>query len=148
MLNTILHHVGMSSIICSKEEIKYEIDESNNPDEWKKGPWYNTSIYSRLHGGLFEYFITHARTDRYNILCSLTAYDKKQPDYEDEEMSIGDSNIRIRITGSTLNFIGIWIKLLDHNYEVICEIYNKAMKDMFNQIPTKMTKPLSPKQKV
>ena len=49
--------------------------------------------------------------------------------------------------GATLNFIEIWLKLLDHNYEVICEMYNKAMKEMFIQIPTKMTKPLSPKQK-
>ena len=27
-------------------------------------------------------------------------------------------------------------------------MYNKAMKEMFKQIPTTMTKPLSPKQKV
>ena len=50
--------------------------------------------------------------------------------------------------GDTPKFIEIWIKLLHHNYEVRCEIHNKAMKEMFKQIPTKMTKPFSPKQKV
>ena len=50
--------------------------------------------------------------------------------------------------GDTLNFIEIWIKLLDQNYEVRCGMYNIAMKDIFKWMPTKMTKPLSPKQKV
>ena len=50
--------------------------------------------------------------------------------------------------GATLNFIEIYPKLLDHNYEVRFVIYNKAMKEMFNQIPTTMTKALIPKQKV
>ena len=36
---------------------------------------------------------------------------------------------------------------MEHNYEVICEMYNKSMKYMFKTIPTKMTKPFSPKQK-
>ena len=47
--------------------------------------------------------------------------------------------------GATLNFIDIWLKMLDYNYEVRYGMYNKAMKDMFKQIPTTMTKPLSPK---
>ena len=58
-----------------------------------KGPWYNTVIFLRLRGSLFEEFITHARTDRYNLMCSLVANDKKQPDYKDEEIIIGDSLI-------------------------------------------------------
>ena len=58
-----------------------------------KGPWYNTSIYLKLHGIKFEYFITHARTDIYNIICSLVAHYKKQPAYEDDEIIIGDTKI-------------------------------------------------------
>ena len=58
VLNAILHHVGMSWIISSNNEMKYERDESNHQDWLNKGPWYNTSICSRLHGILFEYFIT------------------------------------------------------------------------------------------
>ena len=58
-------------IIYSKEEKKYEIDKWNHQDWFNKGPWYNTDIYSRFHGSLVEYLITHARTDRYNIMCYL-----------------------------------------------------------------------------
>ena len=44
-----------------------------------------------MHGNQFEYFITYAGTDRYNIMCYLFARDKRQPVYEDEERSLGDS---------------------------------------------------------
>ena len=64
ILNAILNHMGMSWIISSNDKIKYETDESNHQDWLNKGPWYNTAICSRLHGSLFEYFITHERTDR------------------------------------------------------------------------------------
>ena len=50
--------------------------------------------------------------------------------------------------GNPLNFIEIWLNLLDQNYEVRCGNYNKAMKEMFKQITTTITKALSPKQKV
>ena len=50
--------------------------------------------------------------------------------------------------GATSNFIDIWLKLLEDNYEIRSGMYNKATKDMFKQIPTIMSKPLSPKQKV
>ena len=68
VLNTILYHVGMSWIIYSNKEMKYEIDKSYYQYWLNKFPWYNTAIFSRLHGSLFEDFITHARTDRYNIM--------------------------------------------------------------------------------
>ena len=55
----------------------YEIDKSNHPNWLNKSPWYNTEICSRLHGSLFEDFITHARTDRYNLMCYLVAHDFK-----------------------------------------------------------------------
>ena len=77
VLNAILHHVGMSWIICSNEEMLYEIDELNHPNWLNKGPCYNTDISLKLHGKTFEYFITHARTDRYNLMCSVVVHDKK-----------------------------------------------------------------------
>ena len=55
--------------------MKYEIDGSNHPDWLNKGPWYNTDICSKLHGKHFEDFISHARTDRYNLLCSIFTHD-------------------------------------------------------------------------
>ena len=42
---------------------------------------------------MFEDFITQAITDIYNIMCSLVAYDKMQPDYEYDESSLGYSSI-------------------------------------------------------
>ena len=81
VLNLILHYVGMSWIICSNEEMKYEIDESNQKYGLNKGPWYNTDICSRLHEILFKGFITHAITYRYNLMCYLFARDKKLPAY-------------------------------------------------------------------
>ena len=62
--------------------MKYEIDKNNHQDLLNKGTSYNTSICLKLHGSMFEDFIKHARTDRYNIICSLVAHDKIQPDYE------------------------------------------------------------------
>ena len=83
VLNTILHHVGMSWIIRSNKEMNYEIDENNHQNLLNKGPWYNTSICSKLHGSRFEIFITQARTDRYNLMCSFVAHDKLYLDYNE-----------------------------------------------------------------
>ena len=33
-------------------------------------------IFKKLHGKLFEAFIINARTDRYNIMCSIGAYER------------------------------------------------------------------------
>ena len=92
----------MSWIICSNKEMKYEIDEINHQDWLNKGPWYNTAIYSRLHGSLFEDFITHTRTDIYDIMCYLVAHDKIQPSYEVEEISLVDSLITKNATAEAL----------------------------------------------
>ena len=37
---------------------------------------------------MFEYFIRNAGTDRYNLMCYITSYDKQQPTYVDNA-SIG-----------------------------------------------------------
>ena len=39
---------------------------------------------------IFEGFITQARTDRYNIMCSLVAHDSMRDNKKDDESSIGD----------------------------------------------------------
>ena len=54
MLNAILHHVGISWIVSYNQEMEYEMDGNNYQDWLNKGPWYNTSIYSMLHGFRFE----------------------------------------------------------------------------------------------
>ena len=65
-----LHHSGMIWIIENHEDLKYDM-EIKNSDWMTGGPWYNTSICNRLHEKLFEAFIINARTDRYNIMCSI-----------------------------------------------------------------------------
>ena len=60
--------------------MKYEIDENNHQYWLNKGTWYKISIYLKLHGSMFEYFITYAITYRYNIMCYLVAHDKIQID--------------------------------------------------------------------
>ena len=75
---------------------------------------------------------------------------QKQPDYEDEEISIGDRLIpknatteTLKALGDTINFIEILLKRLEENYEIICGMYNKTIRKVFKQIPAKMTKSLS-----
>ena len=77
VLNENFHHVGMSWIISSNDEMKYKIEKNNHQYCLNKCPWYKTAIYSKLYGSMFEYFITHAKADRYNLTCSLTAHNKK-----------------------------------------------------------------------
>ena len=93
VLNAILYHVGMSWIIISNKEMKYDMDENNHQDWFNKGPWYNTSICLKLHGSKFEDFITQVRTDIYDLMCYLVAHYKMQPYYEYDEISIGDMSI-------------------------------------------------------
>ena len=88
------------------------MDESNHTNWLNKCPWYNTAICSRLHVNLFGDFITPARPNRYNLLCSLVAHDLKKSSYEYEESIIGNRLIPKHVTteslksvGDTLNFI-------------------------------------------
>ena len=93
MLNAIMNHVDMSWIISSNKEMNYETEENNHQDWLNKGLWYNKSIYLKLHGSMFEDFITYARTDRYNLMCYLVAHDKMQPYYEYDEIFLRDKSI-------------------------------------------------------
>ena len=92
LLNKLLHHVDMSCIIETNEQLKYDMDKHNS--EWMTGgPWYNTSICKKLHGNVFEGFIRNARTDRYNIMCSIDAHEKKHPSTFDDGRSGGGYEI-------------------------------------------------------
>ena len=50
--------------------------------------------------------------------------------------------------GANLNFIDILLKMFDQNYDVRCEMYNRALKNMFQKIPTIRLKPLSQGRKI
>ena len=88
-------------------------------------------------------------------MCYLVAHDNMQPNYEDDESSIGDRSIpkdettkALTALGAILNFIDIWIKLFLDNYNARCDAYVNSMKEMFNKISLTMSKALNPKQKV
>ena len=135
--------------------MEYEINTKNNHLDWlNKRPWYNKKICYKLHGIKFEDFITQARTDLYNLMCSLVAHDRLEPDYKDDESSIGDREIPNDATiktleelGATFNFIDIWLKFLRGKFCVISEAYINAMKEMFMQIPQNVEIALTPKEK-
>ena len=81
---------------------------------------------------MFEDFINNARTDIYHLVCSIFARDKQQTLYDNDEISIVDRPIPKNATtkllealGATLNFIGCWIRLFYHNYEVIWKFIMK-----------------------
>ena len=89
------------------------MDENNHQYWLNKGPWYNTSICLKLHGSRFEDFITRSRTDRYNLMCSLVAYDRLQLYYKDDESSIGYSSIPDNETTKSLEELVATVNFID-----------------------------------
>ena len=149
VLNIVLYHVGLSWIIYANKQMKYDIKENNHPDWLNKGPPNNTAICSKFHGTVFGGFIRNFRTNRCNIMCQITANNKLQPTYVDDESSIGGISIpnnaitaALESLGAILNYIYFWLKLFQDNYEVRSKIYHEAMKILFKQIPTNKSKPL------
>ena len=104
--------------------------------EWfDTGPWYNKNICSKLNGINFEDFITQARTDRYNIMCSLVAQDRLKEKKTEDESSIGDREIpndatvkALKSLGATFNFIETWLLNFRDKYFARSELYSLAMK--------------------
>ena len=104
--------MGLSWIISSNKQMKYEIKEKDH--HWlNKGPWYNTNMCSKFNGTVLEYFIRNSITDRYNIICSITAHVRQQPIHVDDASSAGGIAIHNNATtaelksiGETLDFIG------------------------------------------
>ena len=99
---------------------------------------------------MFEYFIGNDRADINNIMCSITAHDRQQPTFFDDAINDGGRSIpknattaSLKSLGETLNFIDCWLKQFQHNYQERLEIYHEAMIDLFKQIPTMKSKPLS-----
>ena len=142
-MNSMLHHVGMSWMIISKEEMDYDnFTNSKNLGWFDTGPWHNKNIYYKLYGTNFEGFIIQARTYRYNIMCSLVAHDRLQDNEQDDESSLGDREIPKGATvkalsslGATFNFIDIWLHNFCHNYFARSEYYRVAKVEMFKMIP-------------
>ena len=103
---------------------------------------------------LLKVFITQARTDRYNIMCSLVAHDRMQDNKQDDESSIGDIVIpndatvkALKSLGDTFNFIYIWIYNFCDNYFDQSESYRVTIVKMFKKTPQNVEKPLTTREK-
>ena len=103
--------------------MEYKIREKNH-DWLNKGPWYNTTIFSKLHGTVFEYFNRNDRTDIYSLMCSITGHDRQQSTYVDDVRSYVGRSIPKNATtpvlkslGANLNFIACSLKRFQHNYQ-------------------------------
>ena len=63
--------------------------DKHNPDYITGGPLCNTSICKKIHVTVFEEFIRNARTNKYNIMCSIDLREKQSPSYIDDVSSSG-----------------------------------------------------------
>ena len=127
---------------------------SKNLNWFDTGPWHNKNICSKLYGTTFEVFITQARTDIYNIICSLFAHDRMQDNKQDYESNVSDRVIpndatvkELKSLGATFNFIDIWLHNFCDNYFDRSESYRVAMVEMFKTIPQNVENPLTPREK-
>ena len=123
MFITVLHHVALSWIFESNQQLEYDIDK-HNPNWFTNGTWYNTYICTKLNGTVFEKYIRNARTDRYNLMCYIDAHEKQKPSYFDDGSSGGGKSIPSNSTTESLDslgeafyLIGFWQKCFDQNYQ-------------------------------
>ena len=86
------------------------------------GTRYNTSIYKRLYGNVFEGFIRNARTDIYNTTCYTNAHEEEHKLSCDDGHSGGGCRLSSNSTtealvllGATVYFIGCWQKSSETN---------------------------------
>ena len=68
--NAVFHHVCLSFTNESKNQPKF--DFQHHYSSWiLNGPWYTTTICSKLHGLYFEGDVTTAIKYRCSIMCSI-----------------------------------------------------------------------------
>ena len=125
-------------LLETNEDLKYDMYILNS-DWLTGGPWYNTSTCKKLHGKQFEGFIINKITDRYNIMCSVDAYEREhQSSICDDGRSGGGCPLPKKPTttaleslGATIDFIGCWIEALEHDFLERCHFYTRFMEELF-----------------
>ena len=112
----LFQHVGLSWIIEKNKHLKFEmgVQDSQCMD---KGTWYNTIICTKLHGKIFENYFKIGRKYRYELMCSVDAYDKEHISIPDDVSSDGgrpmpskSSKESLLSLGHTMNFIDNWLQ--------------------------------------
>ena len=60
----VVQHIGILWILEDNKHLKFEMDVQVS--QWmEKGPWYNTTIFTRLNGQSLEEELKTGRRDRY-----------------------------------------------------------------------------------
>ena len=77
--------------------MEYDIDK-HNTDRITEGPWYNTSIWTKLHWTSFENYIRNEITDRYNLMCSIDSNEKQKTSSIYEIRNVGDNVLPSNLT--------------------------------------------------
>ena len=113
--DVVFHHAGLSWIIESKYQIKFNI-EYQYPNLIENRHWYNTTICAHFSGSAFEYFFTTAQKCRLDCMCYIYTYENL---HTTRSYSVSDGGIILLPDGSksdylkslcnTLNFIVIWL---------------------------------------
>ena len=89
---------------------------------------YHYDIFM-IHSYLFEYYVITSKRDRYNLMCSIDAYEINHKLVNYEASSGGCRTLPSNLTesslisfGLTLNFIERWFKSFETNCEIQTEI--------------------------
>ena len=103
--------------------------------EWcTGGPWFNETICRNLHGPIFQEFLVTAYQDRYNIICGIHDYNKKDKSNDAPnfgggrplpEYSIINPLVSICVS---INFMDTWINALAKKIEWHCWAYQEKTK--------------------
>ena len=112
----VLHHVGLYWIIRLNQEPNFYLQL--HCTSWVINiPCYNTTICSQLQGLLFEDYVKTTRRERYNLMCSIEAHERKHKYVNDEASSGGGRPLPPNSTeddlissGLTFNLIESWLK--------------------------------------
>ena len=84
----VLQHDGLYWIIQSNQKLNF--DFHLHCISWVLNvPWYDIKICPRLHGSLFEDYVTTDRRDRYNLMCSIEAHKRDHKTINDDASSGG-----------------------------------------------------------
>ena len=98
---------------------------------------------------LFEDYVTTAKCDRYNLMCSIYAYERNHKLVNEEASSGG---VRTQPSNSIekalkyfflpLNFIESWLKSYKTNNESRTALFCEEMLELFQKIPVTLSKPV------
>ena len=75
--NMVFENIGLFWIIKSNKNLHFYLKYYCT--SWiLNGTWYNTIIFSQLHGLVFEEYFTTVKREKYNPVYSIELHEKKQ----------------------------------------------------------------------